>query len=213
MKFIPSWALLVIAGLALMGAHAASPGVWAQEAPSRGETQVGDFDRIRVDGPLQVTVLVGPQHAVRARNERAVRITVAGSDLTLTTASPRSSGSEVAVSLPSLKALTVKDGGRVSINAIREGGEVSFTVLNGAEIIASGATEQVKVEVRGAGRADLAALKAEAVSAKVEGPGRTRVFASRSLSASVAGDGSIEYSGNPATIAQAVSGRGTVTPF
>jgi len=213
MKFNAAATLSVAAVMAAVGLAKDPPAARAQEAPARGEARVEAFERIRVEGPLRVTVDVGPRHALAPEDPAAVRATVAGGELIVTSSSTGGSRPHVAISLPSLRALTVAADGQATVQGLDSDGEVSFTVLNGGEITASGLAERVKVEIRGAGRADLASLKTESASAKVEGSGWARVFASRALSASVAGDGSVEYTGSPANVAQAVSGPGVVRPF
>jgi len=171
------------------------------------------FDRIQVEGPIRAVVRIGPRHAVAPEVPGSVRVTIADGVALISPAAGSSQPQEVAIFLPRLEALTVDHGGHVSIHNMVRSGEILFTVRDGGEIKAEGIADQVRVEIRGSGSADLAALKAETASAKVEGSGTIRIFASNALAASVSGDGMVEYAGDPRNLAQAVSGTGTIKRY
>lgn len=158
-------------------------------------------------------IRVGADPSIAPAKPESVRVTVANGTALISPAGRSPRPQEVAIFLHSLDELTVSDGGQVSIHGLGRGGEIRFAVRDGGEIKAEGTADEVHAEIRGRGLVDLAALKAETASAKVEGSGIIRIFASNTLSASVSGDGKVEYAGDPRNLAQAVSGSGTITRY
>ncbi len=83
--------------------------------------------------------------------------------------------------------------------------------LNGAGIlVASGRARNVDLSVAGTASIDTDGLEAETVSVTINGAGRAGVNASSALEATINGTGTIEYSGDPESVSQQVSGLGVI---
>lgn len=179
----------------------------------KGTRSVEDFDRVRVEGAVIVAISIGQDRAMVPEDAASVQTIVSGGTLIVAPAPGQSSPSRIQITLPALRALAVSNGGQATVQGLSDEGEVAFSVLNDSQIIASGTAGRVDVEVRGPGRADLANLEARSASAKVDGAGVVRIFASSDLSASITGNGTIEYGGDPVNLAQAVSGSGVIRQY
>ena len=90
----------------------------------------------------------------------------------------------------------------------------SFTVtLAGSGILrASGTATRLNATIGGSGDVELERLLSRDALAVVSGSGRIVITATRSLNASLTGDGVIEYGGNPARLATSVTGNGVIIP-
>ena len=98
----------------------------------------------------------------------------------------------VAVSVPSLDALTVRLSGSGTIHA-------------------AGTTARLDVAIDGSGTGTLSQLIARDAMASINGSGSIVLTATHSLDASISGSGSILYTGNPAQVTKSVSGSGTIS--
>jgi len=116
----------------------------------------------------------------------------------------------VAVSVPSLDALTVQGSGNISVTGINS---PSLTVrLPGSGTIhAAGTTTRLDVAIGGSGTALLSRLIAHDATASINGSGSIALTATHSLDASISGSGTIFYTGNPAQVTRSVTGSGTIS--
>lgn len=116
----------------------------------------------------------------------------------------------VAVSVPSLDALTVQGSGNISVTGINS---PSLTVrLPGSGTIhAAGTTAQLDVAIGGSGTALLSQLIAGDATASINGSGSIVLTATHSLDASISGSGTILYAGNPTQVTKSVTGSGTIS--
>ncbi|MGZ4183897.1 MAG: head GIN domain-containing protein [Gaiellaceae bacterium] len=116
----------------------------------------------------------------------------------------------VAVSVPSLDALTVQGSGNISVTGINS---PSLTVrLPGSGTIrAAGTTARLDVAIGGSGTALLSRLTARDATASINGSGSIVLAATHSLDASISGSGTILYTGNPAQVTKSVTGSGTIS--
>ena len=116
----------------------------------------------------------------------------------------------VAVSVPSLDALTVQGSGNISVTGINS---PSLTVrLPGSGTIrAAGTTTRLDVAIGGSGTALLSRLVARDATASIDGSGSIVLTATHSLDASISGSGTILYTGNPAQVSKSVTGSGAIS--
>jgi hypothetical protein len=177
---------------------------------------VAPFNAVELAGANVVTVSVGaPQSVVvRARQDEVNLVTTQVSGKTLvianvptrhTTKGPMS----VSVRVPSLTSLSVPGSGVVNITGIRAS-SLTVTVGGSGLVNASGTATRLNVSVPGSGDVELGQLVARDVNAAVSGSGQIVVNATRSLDASVSGNGVIRYSGNPAQLTKSVTGSGAI---
>jgi len=143
---------------------AALPG----QAPATARTvSIGSFDHIRVDGPFEVRVTIGPPHATitGARAEDRVVVRVDGTTLSVRKASgdwgerPRADSASpnvVTVSTPALTSASVAAGGRLTIAKMR-GMRLDLVVSGtGSLALAAADTDQLNATVIGTGRMSIA---------------------------------------------------------
>ena len=76
----------------------------------------------------------------------------------------------------------------------------------------SGTADQLDASLAGSGTMQLGGLTARTVTATVPGSGRLEVQATRSLDASITGNGLIAYSGDPEMLEQDITGSGAILP-
>jgi hypothetical protein len=129
----------------------------ASSAPERS-FMVGSFDRLRVDGPFDITVVTGSPKAVAAGEARAldeVAIRAEGTTL-FVSAGPLGAGrqgvpAKVTIAVPALRAVLLNGAGRVHIAEMR-GDRIDVT-LNGAGTVEVGAmqAEEANVSLTGSG--------------------------------------------------------------
>jgi hypothetical protein len=193
-----------------------APGTLEGSGVAATETrQVPPFAAIDLAGTNQVTVRIGKRRSVvvsaddnllgrvttRVRSGRLV-VDELGS---FTTRSPMS----VDVVVPSLDSLTLSGTG--SLLAIGIATQRMTASIAGTGLLQiSGTAAHLNVSLDGDGDAELGELAARDVHAVMNGTGQIVVRATRTLDASVAGTGSILYSGSPARVRTNVTGTGVV---
>ena len=116
----------------------------------------------------------------------------------------------VALSLPSLDALTLNGDGNITVTGIN-GRSLTVALPGSGTIRAAGTTARLEVTVGGEGTALLSRLIARDANAALTGDGTIVLTATHRLDANVSGTGTILYGGNPPHVATTVSGTGTIT--
>jgi hypothetical protein len=114
------------------------------------------------------------------------------------------------ISLPELMRVATRGAGTVNIAGFN-GETLSLESTGAASVTAAGKAKSLDVSSTGAGDIEAANLTAEKVSVRVTGAASVAVFASDQLDVTVAGAGSVKYSGNPKTVNKSVSGFGSVS--
>lgn len=104
----------------------------------------------------------------------------------------------------------VEASGASNITGTIEADDVRFEAAGASRITFAGAAQTVEALASGASRVDLSELTAVDVRAEADGASTMRVAASGVLEADAAGSSTIEYSGNPATVRENVSGASNV---
>ncbi|MBC9034392.1 DUF2807 domain-containing protein [Sphingomonas sp. JC676] len=169
----------------------------AASAPAERSFIVGSFERLRVDGPFDVTVVTGSPNASASGDTPAldqVSVRVDGSTLFV---SPGALGvgqqaamAKITISAPALHAVLVNGGGRVRIAEMR-----------GA---------RVDVVLNGAGALDVRAIQADEANVSLNGTGAVTVGGKAGKARlSSYGAGSIDgggFTANDATILSQSSG-------
>lgn len=117
----------------------------------------------------------------------------------------------VAVTVPSLERIVLRGAGNISVSGINS--ERLTVALPGAgNIDAAGSAAKLDVSISGSGNALLHGLIARDARATLTGDGSIRVTATRSLTASITGTGTIDYRGDPRQVTRRISGSGTISP-
>ena len=117
----------------------------------------------------------------------------------------------VAVSLPSLDALTLNGDGNITATGVNSR-SLTVALPGSGTIRAAGTTARLDVTVGGEGTALLSQLIALDAKAALTGDGSITLTATNSLKASVSGSGTILYRGNPAHVTTTVTANGTIMP-
>jgi Putative auto-transporter adhesin, head GIN domain len=116
----------------------------------------------------------------------------------------------VAVSVPSLDALTVQGSGNISVTGI-DSSSLTVRLPGSGTIHVAGTTARLDVAIGGSGTALLSRLIARDATASIDGSGSIVLTATGSLDASISGSGTILYTGNPTQVTKSVSGSGTIS--
>jgi hypothetical protein len=199
-------ALLV--GLHVFGASTVvGSGVTATESRS-----LPPFHTVDVTGASSLDVATGaPQSVVvRADGNLLSRITtrVASGHLVIGNRPGRYSFRtpvRVRVTVPSVTALALSGSGDITVSGIHNA-VLDLSLAGLGTIQASGTTARLHVDISGAGAAELGQLVARDVTADVSGEGQMQLTATRSLRATVSGNATIRYHGDPSRVVTHVSG-------
>lgn len=170
----------------------------AAAAPSERSFMVGSFERLRVDGPFDVTVITGSPRASASGEQRAldqVSVRVDGTTLYVGAgalgAGQPAAAAKITISVPALSAVLVNGGGRVRIAEMR-GARVDLA-LNGAGSLDVGTVQadEAIVNLTGTGAVTLGGKAARA---------RLRAYGAGSIDAG-------DLTANEATIVSETSGN------
>ena len=115
----------------------------------------------------------------------------------------------VRIGLPELTAVSSQGAGDVSIQDAKSD-DLKIASMGAASIKAAGKVRSATISSSGAGDIDANRLQAEKARVTVAGAASVSVYATEQLDVSVAGVGSVTYSGNPKTVNKSVSGIGSV---
>ncbi len=172
--------------------------------------EVAGFNEIDIGGVYEVDIHVGSDFSVTlsgAEEEMArAEVVVERGVLQLTQDDPRrgkrrwrNMGLTAEISLPALNAIEVAGVADVDVEGVAAD---DFTVrLAGVgEIDVVGTCNGLTASVSGVGELDAEDLECADVDVRVSGVGEAKVFASRSVDASVSGIGSITVHGSPAQV-------------
>ncbi len=113
------------------------------------------------------------------------------------------------VTTPNLKAFTTSGSGDVLIHDVNNGA-LALTMNGSGSMTANGRTGRHHVTINGSGRAQLASLSANDVSAGLFGSGNATVNAHGRLDAQIFGSGSLHYIGKPTELRSSHFGSGRI---
>lgn len=108
------------------------------------------------------------------------------------------------------KDLSIKVFGGAEINLPINCGSISVNLSGGTNAEFTGKTINAKFALNGAGKIDALKLIADSVKVDIAGAGYAEVYASKSVDASIAGVGSIQYAGNPSKVKSDIAGMGSI---
>ena len=116
----------------------------------------------------------------------------------------------VVVTIPSLRAATLSGAGELTVTGA-EASTFAARLSGTGTLTASGQADRVTSTLTGAGTLNLASLRARNMTVVLRGTGTAIVHATGWLNATLAGTGSILYSGSPAHVTKTLTGTGTIT--
>jgi hypothetical protein len=105
---------------------------------------------------------------------------------------------------------SVPGSGQLHIKNLKAG-SFSGSVDGSGSITAVGTAQTLEVSTAGSGSLDLADLKSRDANVSIAGSGSADVLVTGKLEGSVAGSGSIRYSGSPKEVVRSISGSGSIT--
>jgi putative autotransporter adhesin-like protein len=186
------------------------------DGPRRTETRdVAAFTRIDSDSSVELRLHVGEPRRVQVRAGEKVIDDVAtevrDGTLHVTFDHDGWGGNDVVVeaSVPKLDGIHASGSGDIEADGIDAD---AFTLRSdgSADIVLTGSTAALDVEVDGSGDAELADLRARAATVKVRGSGDADVRADERLEVDVDGSGDVRYYGDP-ELNQRVDGSGDLS--
>lgn len=189
---------------------------------------IGGFDRVRVEGAFEVTHAPGSPNARASGDARAIEelvVRVDGTTLVIRMgpanrgerfAAERTTPITVALSSPTLRAVSVSAGGRVTAGRIKGarldlalGGSGAITVADAAvdqlsaSVVGAGAitlggrADKVRLSTSGPGRIDAGGLQAGELTVLLDGPGETKAAARYTAHITNLGLGAVAVAGSP----------------
>lgn len=198
--------------LAFAAAHAAHADV-SLTSEARAVT---DFHAIDVPGVLAVDVTIGKPAHVEVRGEPEligkVVTTVKDGTLVLDTKIRNFRGKNhlrVAVTVPSLDALSISGTARVDVKGLASD-SLALRIPGTGQITLDGSARRFDVTIDGTGNLEADKLSSKDATIDVSGTGSASLRATQSVAINVTGTGSVDVSGNPAKVKKHVSGVGSV---
>ena len=193
------------------------------------------FDKVNLDGPMDIDVRVGAQASVRAEGQAAgldrLQIEVVNGELRVGTR-PGTTGPlgnlVIHVTVPALAAASLNGPGDMDIDRVQGArfaaqvngpgdmrlgelrvGEASFAVSGPGGIRAAGGAQRADANLSGPGSIRLASFEARDASVSLQGPGDIDLRATGNVAVSLVGPGDITISGT-ARCTVSKSGPGNV---
>lgn len=178
---------------------------------------VGDFDRLVVEGAYRVEVTCGGPRSLEIEADDnllpLIRTEVEGGRLRVhsdnrgmkTETMPR-----LRVSVENLSEVSIPGASDFSLEGL-DNDAFKLNVEGASKFRASGDTSKLDITLNGAGLVDARELRAERVNVVNNGAGMVTVRASDSLDATVNGVGTIDYYGDPKAVNPKVNGIGRIT--
>lgn len=179
---------------------------------------VGDFRAISSTGSGDVVVRIGPRPSLSVTAEsnilpllvtevRGDRLELKSRGSYRTRHSPR-----YTITVPDLRALEIVGSGDGRIEGLANR-EFRASISGSGNIVASGRTGSLSLNIAGSGDADTRALQAGRVAVSIAGSGDARVRTNGPLTGSIAGSGNIRYAGRPTVVQVTRAGSGTIRPL
>jgi hypothetical protein len=196
--------------------------------------QIGSFNKVRLDGPVDARLVAAEQSAVRVRADDNIEPMVTTSldgDTLVIGIKPGSGFStrnpvKVLVDFKQLQQLQIRGSGDAELDRLTAdrlqlelsgSGDVQIGLLELRELHAklsgsgdlqlAGKVEQQEWELSGSGDVSAASLSGQRVKARLSGSGDMRLGVSQELDVALSGSGDLSYSGRP-LLKSKVSGSG-----
>jgi hypothetical protein len=196
------------------------PLIMGSGVPKTESRNVSGFDRIEVKGSGRIVASVGGKESLSLTADDNImphiKTYVSGRTLVIEP--------EFGFSYHPITVVTcVINANTIRGISISGSGTASFTGLTGdlfdvdvsgsADITASGSVVKQTVRFSGTGNYSAGGLNAQDTTISISGTGNARVVATNYLSVIISGTGFVDYTGNPDTISQIISGTGRIRPY
>jgi hypothetical protein len=181
----------------------AAPATPAASATDAEVRTLDSFDSVTLENNASATITIGDTQSVSVsggvgHTETRVhdgKLIVSGT------------GTQVAITVPHLKALQVNGFGKVSLAGLRD--PVTIKANGAVELSANGMVDSAELVINGPSKLDFAKLQARNLTVQVNGVGDADVYATENLVADVKGVGHVRYRGDPHLVTK-INGPGTV---
>lgn len=115
----------------------------------------------------------------------------------------------IVMTAPSVQRFEIHGSGKLAIAGYSQD-RLELDISGNAEVSASGATRDIKVDVSGSGDADLSALKAKSADVEISGSGQARLAPTDAARVDISGSGDVTLLSHPPKLETHVSGSGTL---
>jgi hypothetical protein len=105
--------------------------------------------------------------------------------------------------------LAVSGSGNIKLE-INNAKSVDCSIAGSGKIEVSGKAETLLTSISGSGSVDAYSLYTNEVTARISGSGNAKVFANKTIDASISGSGDVRYKGAPESIQKKTAGSGRV---
>jgi hypothetical protein len=177
------------------------------------------FSAVELRGAAKLDIHIGGEQSVTLtaskRSLKNIQTRVEGNTLIIEMSKRKGwfsnhVGTKIGITVPELHSLETNGAGEIDIEGL-QGGELSLRLAGAYEVDAKGTLDKLRVELSGAGDADLHEVVATNASITVNGAGNVDVHVTEALQAEVNGVGAVHYSGEPQRVSSAVHGLGSIS--
>lgn len=196
----------------LLGCDVGIKGSGVSKTESR---DIADFKIVSSDAVADVNVTIGEPKSVEVTSDDnllpMIVTEVVDGELKIRTSGSfnTSIGLKLNITTPNLDSVNSSGVGKVNINGL-DSEQFAIGLAGVGSVSVKGQVKNLDVTVSGVGSAKLRELTAESVSVTVSGVGGAEVYASKWVSASTTGVGSIKVFGNPTEKKENKAGVGTI---
>jgi hypothetical protein len=164
--------------------------------------EVGEFDKIHVNGSPNVNVVIGDQRNVTVTADDnllpVIDTVVEDGTLVIGGSEPFRTrlGVTVQVTVPALTHVAVHGSGDVTVKGL-DAATFKAEIQGSGDIRVAGRAAELDVEIQGSGDVKLDELAAKRAAVEVQGSGDSTVKVSDELNVHVMGSGDVKYIGEP----------------
>lgn len=179
------------------------------------EIKVAEFDRLSVEGPVQVHVKIaqGPPKVTATADDNLLphlRIEVDGNRLEIDPKGNLNSKNDIKVTIQVASLNQVSIAGSGSVDAVGVKGEkFSASVAGSGSVKISGSADLIDLSVTGSGSIDTFGMQADRAEASITGSGEIKVQSKTDVKASITGSGLIRTRGG-AAVKKNIVGSGEI---
>jgi putative autotransporter adhesin-like protein len=183
--------------------------------PKTEARQVPAFTKLELQGALHADITAGAAQSVEISGDDNLvpLVTTEVKDQRLVIGTRKRVAPKLEllarISAPALAAVSVSGSTAIKLRGVA-GDTFDLDTSGSAEIVASGKTHKLRVDVSGSASIDAHELAAEDVTVVVSGSGEIEVAATGVLDVQISGSGRVRYHGTPRELRKVVSGSGTV---
>ncbi len=116
----------------------------------------------------------------------------------------------IRITVPDVESISASGANGFNVSDVKNE-KIKIETSGASNIVISGETVALDLEMSGAGKIDSEKLRATRVSIRLSGAGKATVFASEELNADVSGAGSVTYAGDPKKVNKNISGVGSIS--